>query len=450
VEGNDTAASQDETVTDDNGNLYSRKDDNRSANSGVAFATEQPSLVTILDSDLKPKKRRTGRILMTQMPESLPTLSSPPTSPHPAIRQSRAHQPNDEGTECSSAEQSPIRSDGDAAQEVDGGSGEWEDTANACCACLDWACEQDDPIVFCDGLCGACVHLSCYGLDAVPEGDFYCESCRVVRRGGKPTCALCFRPGGLMRRSVCKQRWFHPVCVLFTPELTLDDSSRRLNNITELCADRADLVCQLCRKNGGACVQCCVGECLAAFHPYCAYTARQQMLVRIDPHRDQSVCELYCPKHKHRPMHGVGMEICSSRIPVRRAEDAGVKDREAAQKATAKRTEAHGIVQGMEVRKVSRMTSLDGARKTTAVSKAKRYIHAIHRTLQRSFMTEYVLTEMCRMRKSNSMSDARRSPQLQLVAKSSRDRVDHERPATKRRKVNAERFFETEAAVSGR
>lgn len=65
-------------------------------------------------------------------------------------------------------------------------------------------------------------------------------------------------------------------------------------------------------------------------------------------------------------------------------------------------------------------------------------------------MAVHVLTEMCRMRKTNSMSDARRSPQLQLVAKSSRDRVDHERPATKRRKVNAERFFETEAAVSGR
>lgn len=206
---------------------------------------------------------------------------------------------------------------------------DWRDTANACCACLDWRSEEEDPIVFCDGLCGSCIHVSCYGLlsQGVPEGDFFCEGCAELRNiqlplkdsrqkqsTRKPSCGLCFRAGGLVKRGTCGT-WAHPVCVLFTPELTICPDTNRPDNITSLNKDRKYITCELCRQHGGACVQCAVPECLRAFHPFCAYTVRQQMIVRIDDRTGASSYELYCPKHKENyATEKERGEIVSSRI----------------------------------------------------------------------------------------------------------------------------------------
>lgn len=230
------------------------------------------------------------------------------------------------------------------ADDVEGGGDEedeWRDTANACCACLDWRSEEEDPIIFCDGLCGSCIHVSCYGLlrDGVPEGDFFCESCaelKSIQEGTaasssfssfsssagsrknhgprKPVCGLCYRAGGLMKRGTCGT-WTHPVCVLFTPELTICPRVNRPDNLANLSKDRKYLCCEQCRQHGGACVQCAVPECLKAVHPYCAYGARQQMILRIDERTEASSYELFCPKHKERYAVGPGSgEIVSSRI----------------------------------------------------------------------------------------------------------------------------------------
>lgn len=34
-----------------------------------------------------------------------------------------------------------------------------------CAVCMDRLSTDEDPIIFCDGFCGTCVHLSCYGLE---------------------------------------------------------------------------------------------------------------------------------------------------------------------------------------------------------------------------------------------------------------------------------------------
>ena len=36
-----------------------------------------------------------------------------------------------------------------------------------CAVCLDPEADDDDPIIFCDGSCNTCVHLSCYGLKVI-------------------------------------------------------------------------------------------------------------------------------------------------------------------------------------------------------------------------------------------------------------------------------------------
>ena len=105
-----------------------------------------------------------------------------------------------------------------------------------CAVCLERDPWEGDPMVFCEGACGMCVHIKCYGLDNTPQGDFLCESCLESKRlrtakaiglragtsskgrdkvGKKPRCVLCRTSSGMMKRSVCGQ-WCHPLCVLFT------------------------------------------------------------------------------------------------------------------------------------------------------------------------------------------------------------------------------------------
>ena len=220
------------------------------------------------------------------------------------------------------------------------------DTAGTCCICLSFRSYRDDPIVFCDGPCGCGVHVSCYSLfpgGNVTDDDFYCESCADLkqqkqrqieeRRAKKrskakgsdvkdllierPTCVLCFKKKGLMKRGVFGD-WVHPICVLFTPELTVNASDGRANNLDSLHPERKDLVCALCKEFGGACVQCCNQKCFTAYHPFCAYESWKQMVIRLsgavrsscqqsnrhassssgDCEDGEVSYELFCDKHK--------------------------------------------------------------------------------------------------------------------------------------------------------
>ncbi|KAJ1421285.1 PHD-zinc-finger like domain-containing protein, partial [Ochromonadaceae sp. CCMP2298] len=149
-----------------------------------------------------------------------------------------------------------------------------------CCVCLGWQADADDPIIFCDGPCGECVHLSCYALlHGVPDGDFFCESCeaRQAQPRVRVRCALCFQGSGLMKRTQCGTAWAHPLCAMFTPELAVHSQSARLLDVTAVDRDRKHIKCGRCGVRGGAAVQCHHGSCMQAFHPYCAYAARMQM-----------------------------------------------------------------------------------------------------------------------------------------------------------------------------
>ena len=118
----------------------------------------------------------------------------------------------------------------------DSGSNVDSDDDLPCATCLELDPWEGDPMVFCEGVCGMCVHIKCYGLIEAPQGDFFCESCTEGKRlraavalasregrsskrrdkiGKKPRCVLCKNSSGMMKRSSCGQ-WCHPLCVLFT------------------------------------------------------------------------------------------------------------------------------------------------------------------------------------------------------------------------------------------
>ena len=62
---------------------------------------------------------------------------------------------------------------------------------DACChVCGGGDCDQpDNDIILCDQ-CGVAVHQQCYGVAAVPAGDWYCDACRVARTTAVPPYRL--------------------------------------------------------------------------------------------------------------------------------------------------------------------------------------------------------------------------------------------------------------------
>jgi hypothetical protein len=113
------------------------------------------------------------------------------------------------------------------------------------------------------------------------------------------------------------QHWVHPLCVLYTPELTLNpDQQMKPNEITILDPDREELVCEICHKSGGSNVQCADDDCYLSFHPYCGFLTHRQMVIRSvvvgassresqveeagEGEEYQFHYEVYCEKHKRR------------------------------------------------------------------------------------------------------------------------------------------------------
>ena len=174
----------------------------------------------------------------------------------------------------------------------------------------------EDPGVFCDGDCACFQHLECCGLREVPSSSkYFCESCDAMQNSVLPRsriiCELCKNTDGTLRRSECG-KWVHTICVIFTPELALNHNNRRRARLCDLDPDRHTLKCCVCKGIGGSNIQCAYGDCLASFHPFCAFLARKQMIRRMD---EEGYCysEIYCNVHKFKVLEG---SILSSTTPI--------------------------------------------------------------------------------------------------------------------------------------
>lgn len=65
-------------------------------------------------------------------------------------------------------------------------------------------------------------------------------------------------------------------------------------------------------------MQCAHGDCLASFHPYCAFISNRQMVTRVDS-KSCHCFEIYCNDHKYRLSGGT---ILSTTIPCPSSEGA--------------------------------------------------------------------------------------------------------------------------------
>jgi len=131
-------------------------------------------------------------------------------------------------------------------------------------------------------------------------------------------------------------KWVHSLCVLYTPELQLDSVTMRAENLGDLNPERKDLVCSICNRRGGACVQCEFDRCFDAFHPFCCYQNRTQMIIRVAPN-GSNVYEIYCRKHKNNIRH-VGRVVSS-----RNALDSKIRQRHKKSRNKQSRPPRHNL-----------------------------------------------------------------------------------------------------------
>ena len=171
---------------------------------------------------------------------------------------------------------------------------------------------EGDCIVMCDG-CDVQVHLSCYGLTEVPEGEWFCQGCvDGIKQGeGQPAdagmCALCPVPGGALTRVQPPSRWAtdwgsdgthaHLSCAGNLPEVIVTPSTTcaPVVDMHRVKNSRMALGCGLCGLPGG-CVQCSMKNCFQGFHVLCARAAGLEKLVP-DREDNHSPAIFFCAEH---------------------------------------------------------------------------------------------------------------------------------------------------------
>ena len=189
----------------------------------------------------------------------------------------------------------------------EGGEVGGEEEAWVCNVCGDAECEEDNPQIMCDGPCGLSVHLSCYGVLSVPEGDWRCAACSgglPAPRGGAPSCLVCGEgpAAGMMKAAKASGAPVHVLCALAC-EGVYFDSVMRMEGVTvvggekALDAQRAHK-CALCgARPGGVAYRCRSRGCKACVHPMCLARGGHRMELRAGytPERPP----IFCPEHQH-------------------------------------------------------------------------------------------------------------------------------------------------------
>jgi len=137
-----------------------------------------------------------------------------------------------------------------------------QDEASVCCICLDGESHNANVIVFCD-MCNLSVHQECYGAPYLPEGQWLCRPCREIPESVSetPQCVLCPNKGGALKKTT-DGKWAHVVCAIWIPEVVfLNLMFLEPVDTGNIPNSRWKLNCFICKKKGGACLQCSVSVC---------------------------------------------------------------------------------------------------------------------------------------------------------------------------------------------
>ncbi|PRQ26681.1 putative histone-lysine N-methyltransferase transcription regulator PHD family [Rosa chinensis] len=187
------------------------------------------------------------------------------------------------------------------------------DSVAFCCVCGSSNQDEINNLLECSQ-CLIRVHQACYGVSKVPKGRWSCRPCRTSSKD--IVCVLCGYGAGAMTQALRSQtivesilrawnietesgpknelcsvsktkvhnsitmglvdsatkQWVHMVCGLWTPETRCPNvDTMSAFDVSGVPVPTADMVCCMCKRAGGSCIQCRVENCSVRFHPWCAH-----------------------------------------------------------------------------------------------------------------------------------------------------------------------------------
>ncbi len=201
-----------------------------------------------------------------------------------------------------------------------------QDMEAVCVICGDGEVTPDNQMVFCES-CDVAVHQICYGIEKVPEGDYYCYACTRLQREtvdhGADTvgstqprgvcCELCPLKTGAFIETATKAdidtapfgKWIHVVCAKWQG-LRFERSPDVIEDVTDLKVRfrQYGIKCSLCNGERGAMIKCRHEECKMWVHVTCARAVGNCVVV----HGENALGDietnpwtLLCPKHSQIP-----------------------------------------------------------------------------------------------------------------------------------------------------
>ncbi|KAJ2683864.1 hypothetical protein GGH99_004231 [Coemansia sp. RSA 1285] len=170
------------------------------------------------------------------------------------------------------------------------------DEDSACAICGEEEGDNTNGIVFCDG-CNLAVHQECYGIPYIPEGSWLCRKC-ILSPDKEVTCILCPQRGGAFKKTTTN-KWAHLLCAAWIPEVGISNTvyMEPIDSVDQIPRSRWKLLCCLCHRKTGACIQCSHRQCFTAFHVTCARKAHLSMTEKLDRRTGEVVQKTFCERH---------------------------------------------------------------------------------------------------------------------------------------------------------
>lgn len=102
----------------------------------------------------------------------------------------------------------------------------------------------------------------------IPEGDWLCEPCSMQSSVERISCCVCPNESERAFKKTKEKRWIHVSCALWLPEpiFSGDFMGSPILDVPTIDPRRFELICSICKKKNGACLQCSFPSCLKAFH----------------------------------------------------------------------------------------------------------------------------------------------------------------------------------------
>ena len=214
-----------------------------------------------------------------------------------------------------------------------------QDMDAVCEICLDGEVTPDNQILFCES-CNVAVHQICYGIDTIPEGDYYCIPCRRLGHDKKQPsaggqndpapiaicCELCpLRNGAFVRTDVPPKgtdtgdKFVHVLCAKWQGLNHTGNNKELVEDVTNIRREfrRHHVKCELCQGERGGMNKCmATTSCKKWFHVTCARAVGTMRVVHGENCHgdvDDKAWNLFCPEHsdiatKDIPDHALSTE----------------------------------------------------------------------------------------------------------------------------------------------